>query len=87
MIPSKRAMTIKQRLTDALKPNQLEIIDESAAHAGHAGAGTGMGHYAIKIASSQFAGKGTLQCHRLVYDALGDLMQTDIHAIKIQILK
>lgn len=82
-----RTQSIHQRLSTALHPTQLDIVDESSAHAGHAGAASGHGHFAVTIASSLFQNKTTLQCHRLVYDALGDLMQTDIHAIRITIIK
>lgn len=73
---------IRQRL-DALQPQQLEITDESALHAGHAGAKDGGGHYRLSIVSSQFLGLNTLQRHRLVYTALGTLMQREIHAMSI----
>lgn len=65
-----------------LAPEKLEIRDDSAQHAGHAGAREG-GHFAVLIVASRFAGLGTLQRHRLVYDAAGDLMQHGIHALSI----
>lgn len=68
-----------------LSPLQLQLIDDSAEHAGHAGAGGG-GHYRLLIVSAQFAGKTTLQRHRLIYDALGDLMRCRIHALSIRSL-
>lgn len=67
----------------ALDPLSIEIDDDSAAHAGHAGAAGGGGHYRLRIVSAAFAGKGTLARHRLVYDALGDMMRRDVHALSI----
>lgn len=65
-----------------LDPVQLDIRDDSAKHAGHAGAKEG-GHYAIRIVTPRFAGLSTMQRHRLVYDAIGDLPQQRIHALSI----
>lgn len=72
---------IRTRLA-ALEPTQLEIQDDSAKHAGHAGAKDG-GHYAVRIVAPRFAGLSTMQRHRLVYDAIGDLAQQRIHALSI----
>ncbi len=83
---TQRLETIRQRLMTALTPTELEIIDESHLHKGHAGARDGRGHFRVRIASSRFDGLRPLQCHRLVYTAVGDLMQTDIHALSIEIL-
>ena len=69
-----------------LSPERLEIVDESARHAGHAGARSGGGHYQLLIVSAAFTGKNTVARHRLVYDALGDLMRTRIHALGIKAL-
>jgi BolA protein len=66
-----------------LQPSQLEIIDESHRHAGHAGARDGGGHYRMTIVSPRFAGLRTMERHRLVYDAAGDLMKRQIHALSI----
>jgi BolA protein len=74
---------IRQRLTATLAPKTLEIEDESHRHAGHAGARDGRGHFRVRIVSEAFAGKSALARHRAVYAALGDLMQTDIHALAI----
>jgi BolA protein len=74
---------IRERLTTALEPRLLEVTDESHLHAGHAGARDGRGHYHVRIASARFRGLGRLAQHRLVYEALGDLLLTDIHAIRI----
>ena len=69
-----------------LSPLRLEVIDDSAKHAGHAGARSGGGHYKLLIVSEHFAGKSTLQRHRLIYDALGELMRSRIHALSIRSL-
>lgn len=66
-----------------LQPSLLEIEDESALHAGHAGAKSGGGHYRLRIVSEAFAQKNTLARHRLVYATLGNLMQNKIHALSI----
>lgn len=81
-----RVEAIRERLTTALTPQQLEVVDESQRHAGHAGASTGMGHFAVTIQSPLFAGKSMVESHRLIYQALGSLMDTDIHALRITIL-
>ena len=74
-------------LKAALQPLKLEVVDESHKHAGHAGAReSGGGHFAVTIVSSQFAGKGLLERHRLGYDALGDTMRREIHALSIRAL-
>ena len=83
---SDRIKMITQRLESSLQPVQLEIEDQSALHAGHAGARSGGGHFAVKIVSTQFAGKSKIERHRMVYKALSDAMQTDIHALSIQSL-
>ena len=77
--------TLRERLA-GLEPLRLELIDDSAKHAGHAGARSGGGHYRLLIVSASFGGKSTLARHRLVYDALGELMRSKIHALSIQSL-
>jgi len=81
---SERVEQIRTRLTQALQPESLEIIDESARHAGHAGAASGGGHFIVHIVAAAFQDKPLIQRHRLVYDALGEMMQRDIHALSIQ---
>ncbi len=79
-------MTTQDELNKRLQtlaPTKLEIIDESHLHAGHAG-NTGGGHFNVLIVSEQFAGLLPLKRHRLVFDAVGDLMQKQIHALSIQ---
>ena len=80
-----RITRIKQRLA-VLNPSLCTVEDESALHAGHAGAASGAGHFRITISSEKFNGLKPIQRHRLVYDAVGDLMQTDIHALVINAL-
>ena len=74
---------IRQKLA-ALEPEKIDIIDDSARHAGHAGARGGGGHYSVTIVSCQFSGKTAIGRHRLVYDALRELMHKDIHALSVK---
>lgn len=76
---------MKARLA-ALSPQHVEIVDESALHAGHAGARSGGGHYQLTIISPAFTGLNTVGRHRLVYQSLGDLMTGRIHALSITAL-
>jgi len=80
---TERTEMIKSRLQETLSPSHLELIDASAAHAGHAQAG-GAGHFFLTIVSEAFSGKNPVQRHQLVYQALGDLMKSEIHALSIQ---
>ena len=75
--------TIRERLSP-LAPEALEVHDDSKAHAGHAGAREGGGHYELLIVSKAFAGKPAVARHRLVYQALSDLMPGRIHALAIR---
>lgn len=79
-----RIVMLRERLTRALQPVELDIIDESAKHAGHAGAASGGGHFIVTIVSPAFENKTLIQRHRLVYDAVGDIMHSEIHALSIQ---
>lgn len=81
---SNRPQRIADCLAAAFAPQDLLVKDQSHLHAGHAGAKEGKGHFDVRIVSKAFAGKSLIQRHRLVYDALGDLMETEIHALKIQ---
>jgi BolA protein len=74
---------IRQRLS-RLHPETLEVFDDSHEHAGHAGAKDGGGHFQLVIVSREFAGKAAVARHRLVYDALSDLMPKQIHALAIR---
>jgi BolA protein len=83
MTTAERVEKIRQALTARLAPVELVIRDDSAAHAGHAGAREG-GHFSVVVVSEQFAGRSRMQRHQLVYAAVADLMRTDIHALSIQ---
>jgi BolA protein len=85
-VTAERVATIRSRLEAAFKPDELDIVDDSPRHAGHAGARDGRGHFTVRIVSRQFASKKTLERHRLVYAALGTLMRTDIHALAVSAL-
>ncbi|MGH8700570.1 MAG: BolA family protein [Burkholderiales bacterium] len=76
------ANRIEQKLA-ALRPESLEVVDESGAHLGHAGAKAGGGHYRLFIVSPEFAGKPAQLRHRMVYEALGPMMKNEIHALTI----
>lgn len=80
------ADALRRRLQELLQPSLLEVIDESHAHAGHAGAnGTGFGtHFRVRIDSPRFAGVSRLGRHRLVYDALRDFLDGGVHALAIE---
>ena len=78
------ANIIKIKLTEALSPSQLEILDESHKHAGHAGARLeGESHFSVRIVSQAFEGKSRVDRQRLVYQALSEEMKTDIHALEL----
>ncbi|MCS4509733.1 BolA family protein [Xylophilus ampelinus] len=85
-VPALTADAIHERLAARLAPTALDVIDESAAHAGHSGAnGTGFGtHFRVRIASPLFAGKARVAQHRLVYDALRDFIDQGVHALAIE---
>ena len=80
----RRIEMITQRLTAALAPEDIDVEDVSHEHAGHAGARDGRGHFNVLIVSDAFEGQSLLKRHRLVYSALGDAMETDIHALSIR---
>ncbi|MFL9891695.1 MULTISPECIES: BolA family protein [Paraburkholderia] len=80
---AERAALIEARLVAALAPvTSIQITDDSAQHAGHAGASAG-GHFSVTIVAAAFAGKARVARHRMVYDALADAMQRGIHALAI----
>jgi BolA protein len=83
-VTAERVARIRERLDRALSPERLEVIDESHLHVGHPGARDGRGHFRVRIRSPRFDGRPRLARHRLVFDALGDLMETDIHALSIE---
>ena len=79
-----RIQLIKDRLNQAMSVKDISVIDESHKHAGHEGAKSGKGHFNLFIISDDFAGKSLLERHRMVYEALGDAMETEIHALSIK---
>lgn len=80
---SERVDIIEAKLKAAFSPTKLLIKDQSHLHAGHAGAKDGLGHFDVTIESEAFAGRRPLERHRLIFSALGSLMDTDIHALRI----
>lgn len=86
MSEPERVARIRSRLEQALQPSRLEVLDESHLHAGHAGARDGRGHFRVLVVSERFRGVGPVARHRLVFDALGEMMTTDIHALGIRAL-
>ena len=78
-----RVERIRSALEVAFQPSELEVVDDSHKHAGHAGARDGRGHFGVRIVSEAFATMTPLARHRAVYAALGEMMQTDIHALSI----
>ena len=75
---------IRTLLEQHFEPVQLELEDQSHLHAGHAGARDGKGHFKVVITAEAFRGRSMLQQHRLVYTALSEMLQTDIHALIIE---
>ena len=82
----KRSSEIARLLTSAFAPTELLIKDQSHLHAGHQGAQDGKGHFEVTIVSDVFEGCARIERHRMIYDALGDLMESDIHALRINAL-
>jgi BolA family transcriptional regulator, general stress-responsive regulator len=83
-VSQERVAQIRTLLEREMAPEALEVIDESHLHVGHAGARDGRGHFRIRITSSRFAGRPRLARHRMIYQALGGMMTTDIHALSIE---
>ena len=81
---STREQRLRERLVTRFAPLELAIEDESHLHAGHAGAAGGQSHYRVRIVAEAFRGVASVARHRLVYAAVGDLLQTDIHALAIE---
>jgi BolA protein len=81
-----REERLRALLVARFAPVQLVIEDESRHHAGHAGAAGGMGHYRVRIVSEAFRGMPPVARHRLVYDAVDDMLKSDIHALAIEAL-
>lgn len=79
-----RVAVIRDRLQMEFSPIELEVVDDSHRHRGHPGARDGRGHFRVRIVSDRFEGLPRLARHRLVYAAMGALMETDIHALNIE---
>lgn len=84
MTADDRTRRIERLLRERLGAVEVEIVDESAQHAGHAGARSGGGHYAVTVVSERFCGRSTLERHRLVYEALDEMLRRDIHALSVR---
>jgi BolA protein len=82
-VSNDRVERITALLNEAFAPSKLQVKDQSHLHAGHAGAQDGRGHYEVTIVAEAFANQRRLAQHRMIYDALGSLMETDIHALRI----
>lgn len=86
MAESEREQRITRTLVNTFQPLSLTLEDESHLHRGHAGSATGKGHFRLRIVTEAFAGKTAVARHRLIYSALKDLLETDIHALSIEAL-
>ena len=86
MDPISRVARIRDAIEQRLDATHVEVIDHSADHAGHAGAEAGGGHFEVIVVSGKFEGTSRLAAQRLVYDALGDLMGSEIHALTMHTL-
>lgn len=80
---AQRVSAIRSRLEEAFAPEAIDIVDDSHRHAGHAGSADGRGHFRVTIVAEKFRGASRVARHRMVYDALGSLMKTDIHALQV----
>ncbi len=83
--PTERIEEIERRLNAAFLPESLLVKDQSHLHAGHAGAQDGLGHFDVNIVSDAFTGQSRIAAHKLIYEALGEMMTTDIHALRISV--
>jgi BolA protein len=78
-----RVLAIRSLLIAAFAPTELEVVDDSHKHKGHAGAMDGRGHFRVRIVSAKFSGKKPIERHRMVFEALDDMLKTDIHALSV----
>ena len=81
---AERCKRIEETLSVGFAPSRLRVRDQSHLHAGHAGAQSGKGHFAVDIISGAFAGLSPIERHRRIFDALEEMMETDIHALSIK---
>ncbi len=86
MTEATRVEMIRKHLEEALAPLRLDITDDSHLHAGHAGAQSGKGHFSVHIVTAEFENQTPVARHRMVYQILAELMESDIHALSIQAL-
>jgi BolA protein len=84
MKANQRVAAIEARLNEVLSPESLTVEDESHLHAGHEGARDGRGHFRVTVVAACFEGQSMIKRHRMVYQAMGEWMQTDIHALSIE---
>ena len=84
MIAEQRMIEIRTRLEAEFTPVTLQVDDEGHMHVGHEGAKSGLGHFRVLVVSDKFQGQSPIKRHRLVYQAMGEMMQTDIHALAIE---
>ncbi len=85
-VGASRSDRIEAKLRAALEAESVEVVDESHLHAGHAGARSGKGHFRVRVVSERFAGLSRIQSQRLVFAALAEEMESDIHALAMQTL-
>jgi BolA protein len=83
MTPEQRPAAIRDKLMSVFAPSEIDVIDDSHKHAGHASAG-GAGHFTVHLVSDVFSGKNTVERHRMVYAALAEFMPEHIHALSIR---
>jgi BolA protein len=83
MDSEQRLLAIRQRIEEALQPQDVSVEDEGHLHIGHEGAKDGRGHFRVMVVAEAFDGLTMIQRHRAIYEALGDLMNSDIHALAI----
>ena len=81
----RRRSRIEERLREAFAPVELEVVDESHLHAGHAGARSGKGHFRARVVSQRFAGLSRVAAQRLVFEALAEEMESEIHALSLEL--
>lgn len=81
----RRADRIRSLLQAALQPESIDVLDDSAAHAGHGGFDPDGSHFHVRLVSGRFAGRSRVERHRLVYDALASMMHRDIHALVLDL--
>ena len=84
MTSEPRDRVIERLLREALTPEEIQVKDQSHLHAGHAGAQDGRGHYEVTIVAEAFSNTRPLARHRMIYDALGTLLESDIHALRVK---